>query len=48
MPRRVTRVFLEIVDFLKVKMRKKLWKLSKLSKKVKIYAMKYNLLDFYY
>ena len=44
---RVTRVILEIVEFFLVKMWKKLWKWSKLSKKVKIYAKKHNLLDFY-
>ena len=44
---RVTGVFLEIVEFFLVKMCIKLWKLSKLSKKVKIYAIKFNLLDFY-
>ena len=44
-PYRVTRIFLEI-DFL-VNMWKKLWKWLKLSKNVKIYAVKYNLLYFY-
>ena len=42
----MTRIFLEIDGFL-VKMWKKLWKWSKLNKKVKIHAIKYNLLDFY-
>ena len=47
-PPRVTREeVLEIVEYFFSKNVKKLWKLSKLSKKIKIYAIKYNLLDFY-
>ena len=44
----VTRAFFEIVDFFLVKMGKKCGKGPKSCKKVKIYVIKYNLLDFYY
>ena len=42
----MTRVFLEIVDFFSKNV-KKIVEIIKIKKKVKIYAIKYNLLDFY-
>ena len=44
----VTRAFFEIFDFFSENVVKKCGKGQKLGEKVKIYVIKYNLLDFYY